>query len=213
MKLSEQLKERQEQSLKKYPKLVTNQMSKATTNLKESGIEKSAKSTGDIFDNASLLNLESKSVDLYKILDGKPAIISFYRGSWCPYCNLELRAYEEILGKEENKDVHMIAISPEKPDVTTVEQDVSKLNFTVLSDIENKLAIKLRIIFSLPKPIQLLYGKSVTKSTGVKDYSLPLPATYVIDSDHKIVKAWVDADYTKRAEPSEVVAAYREVSK
>lgn len=211
MNLSEQLKENNDKSLKKYPKLVTNNMSKATADLKETGIENSAKSSGDIFDNALLLDLDSKDVDLYKLLDGKPAIISFYRGSWCPYCNLELRAYEAMLALEENKDVFMIAISPEKPDVTSVEQDVSKLNFKVLSDVENKLAVKLGIMFHLPKAIQLLYGKSVSKSTGIKDHNLPIPATYVIDADHKIVKAWVDADYTKRAEPSEVLAAYRNV--
>jgi peroxiredoxin len=211
MKLSEQLEENKNKSLKKHPKLVSSQMSKATADLKESGIENSAKSSGSIFDNAVLLDLDSKDVDLYKLLDGKPAIISFYRGSWCPYCNLELRAYEAILALEENKDVLMIAISPEKPDVTSVEQDVSKLNFKVLSDVENKLAIKLGIMFHLPKTIQLLYGKAVSKSTGVKDHNLPLPATYVIDAEHKIVKAWIDADYTKRAEPSEVIEAYKKV--
>lgn len=209
MKLSEQLLENQKRSREKHPQIITNQMDKATVKLKETGIEDVAKKEGDVFDNASLLDLESKEVDLYKVLDGKPAIISFYRGSWCPYCNLELRAYEELLNAKENKDVHMIAISPEKPDVTSVEQDVSKLNFTVLSDVENKLAIKLRIVFQLPKTIQALYGHKVVKSTGSKEHALPLPATYVIDGNHKIVKAWIDADYTKRAEPSEVLDLYR----
>ena len=209
MKLSEKLKEYQDQSLKKHIKLVSTQMSKATLNLKETGIEDNAKSSGDVFNNAILLDLESKEVDLYKLLDGKPAIISFYRGSWCPYCNLELRAYEALLSKEENKDVVMIAISPEKPDVTLVEQDVSKLNFTVLSDVDNQLAIKLRIMFHLSKAIQLFYGKAVKISTGTSDHNLPIPATYVIDGNHKIIKAWVNADYTKRAEPSEVLDSYR----
>jgi len=211
MKLSESLKEYQDQSSKKHLKMITNQMSKATINLKETGIEDSAKSSGDIFDNAVLLDLESKEIDLYKLTDGKPAIISFYRGSWCPYCNLELRAYEALLSKKENKDVFMIAISPEKPDITLVEQDVSKLNFTVLSDVDNKLAIKLRIMYHLPKTLQLFYGKAVRKSTGVNDYNIPIPATYVIDGNHKIIKAWINADYTKRAEPSEVLASYRSI--
>ena len=209
MKLSEQLIENQRLSREKHPKIITNQMDKATVKLKESGIEATAKNVGDIFDNASLLDLDSKEVDLYKLLDGRAAIISFYRGSWCPYCNLELRSYEALLSDEANKDVVMIAISPEKPDVTSVEQDVSKLNFTVLSDVENKLAKKMRLVFQLPKTIQVLYGQKVVKSTGVKDHNLPLPATYVIDGNKKIIKAWIDADYTKRAEPSEVLTAYR----
>ena len=209
MKLSERLTEYQDQSLKKHIKIVNTQMSKATLNLKKTGIEDNAKSSGDIFDNAVLLDLESKEVDLYKLLGKKPAIISFYRGSWCPYCNLELRAYEALLSKKENKDVVMIAISPKKPDITSVEQDVSKLNFTVLSDVDNKLAIKLKIMYHLPKTLQLFYGKSVKKSTGVNDYNLPIPATYVIDGNHKIIKAWINADYTKRAEPSEVLVSYR----
>lgn len=122
---------------------------------------------------------------------------------------MELRDYEAILSKKENKDVFMIVISPEKPDITSVEQDISKLNFTVLSDLDNKLAIKLKFMYHLPKPLQLFYGKSVKKSTGVSDYNLPIPTTYVIDGNHKIIKAWVNADYTKRAEPSEVLASYR----
>ncbi|MFA7108505.1 MAG: peroxiredoxin-like family protein [Sphaerochaetaceae bacterium] len=160
MTLSEQLKEKQKQSIKNRSKIAANQMIEATLNLKESGIEDRAKETGDIFDNAVLLDLKSKEVDLYNLLKGRPAIISIYRGSWCPYCNLELREYESLLSKKENKDVVMFAISPEKPDVTLVEQDVSKLNFTVLSDVDNKLAIKLGIMFHLPKTFQLLYGES-----------------------------------------------------
>jgi len=213
MNLSEQLIEKQEAAIDRFPKLVINKMLKATKDLKETGIEEKAKSVGKTFDNETLLDLSSSEVDLYKLLDGKPAIISFYRGSWCPYCNLELRAYEAILSEEENSDVRMFAISPEKPDVTSVEQDVSKLNFSVLSDVDNKLAIKLGLLYHLPKTLQLLYGKSVVKSTGTKDANLPLPATYVIDGEQKIVKAWIDADYTKRAEPSEVIKAYKALIK
>lgn len=211
MSLKQQLIDREKNALLNRPKEIANIMNEATLDLKKTGIEEEAKSVGDVFDNATLLDLESNDVDLYKVLDGKPAIISFYRGSWCPYCNLELRAYEQLLGKKENEDVLMIAISPEKPDVTSVEQDVSKLNFTVLSDIGNELAKKLRIMFSLPTSIQNLYGNKVSASTGTPDYSLPLPSTYVIDGNHKIIKAWIDANYTKRAEPSEVLDTYRSI--
>jgi len=213
MKLSEQLRDKQAGSIKRNGKEIINLMNEATVNLKKSGIEESAKSAGDLFDNEILLDLDSKKVDLYELLDGKPAIISFYRGSWCPYCNLELRAYEAMLNEQQNKDVSMIAISPEQPDVTSVEQDVSKLNFTVLSDVDNKLANKLRIVFQLPETIQNIYGAAVVKSTGSPEHNLPLPSTYVVDKDHKIIKAWIDADYTKRAEPSEVLEVYRKATK
>ncbi|MDC7238518.1 MAG: peroxiredoxin-like family protein [Sphaerochaetaceae bacterium] len=209
MSLKQQLKDREKNALLTRPKEIADIMNEATLDLKKTGIEEEAKSSGDIFDNAILLDLNSNDIDLYKLVNGKPAIISFYRGSWCPYCNLELRAYESLLKEEENQDVLMIAISPEKPDVTSVEQDVSKLNFTVLSDVNNELAKKLRIMFHLPTSIQNLYGNKVATSTGTLDYNLPLPSTYVIDSNHKIIKAWIDSNYTKRAEPSEVLALYR----
>lgn len=211
MKLSEQLLNLQQQSIKNRTEVAVNQMREATLNLKETGIEKTAKSSGDFFDNAVLLNSKSEKIDLYELLGNKKAIINFYRGSWCPYCNLELKTYESLLNNEENKDVFMIAISPEMPDLSIDENDISNLKFTVLSDEDNKLATDLRIMMHLPETIQSLYGEKVVQSTGKHDYNLPLPATYVIDGNKKIIKAWVDADYTKRAEPSEVIDCYKQL--
>ncbi len=208
------LKDRLDKKKKKLdtflPGFLNKKMDNAIEEERNKGIELNAKGVGDKFDNSTVLNNSSEEVDLYELLDGHKAIISFYRGSWCPYCNLELRAYEALLNEEENKDVLMFAISPEKPDVTLKKQDIDKLNFKVLSDPNNKLAEKLHLVFHLNKDLHKLYGSSVRKSTGTDEENLPIPATYVIDSEKKIVNAWIDADYKKRGEPEDVLRAYRD---
>ncbi len=104
----------------------------------------------------------------------------------------------------------MIAISPEKPDSSV---DTANLNFKVFSDINNELAKKLDLAFDITETIEEVYkgfGIDLEESQGNKDRVLPIPATYIVDSSRKIVYAYIDADYTKRAEPKEVIEKYLE---
>ena len=211
MTLKESLEKKKKNSSMIMPGMVVKKMASAIDELVEDGLDKRAKNVGDTFDDGILLNNSSEEVNFYDLLDGRKAIVSFYRGSWCPYCNLELRAYEELMNKDENKDVIMFAISPEMPDVTLKKQDIDKLNFEVLSDPSNKLAEKLHLVFHLNKDLHTFYGSKVRKSTGTDEENLPIAATYVIDSDKKIINAWVDADYKKRGEPKDVLKAYRDL--
>lgn len=196
------------------PNFANRQMDKFTAFLKKEGYEKRAHNIGDTIPEDILLNHKGQEVSLEKLLDHKPAIINFYRGTWCPYCNLELRAYIEIL--KEEKDVIMFSISPESPDVSEKKYDLEDLNFTVLTDADNHFAKKLNLVFKLPGILIFIYrlfGINLNKSQKNKENELPIPATYVIDSRRVITYAWLNADYTKRVEPSVVLDEYRKLLK
>jgi peroxiredoxin len=127
---------------------------------------------------------------------------------------MELAFYEELLGENSDEKISMFAISSEKPDVTMESVEIEKLHFRVLSDIDNKFARKLNLLFKVPEKLQTIYdgfGIDLKKSQGNDEAELPIAATYIIDGEGIITNAWIDANYTTRAEPSEVIEAYKKL--
>lgn len=209
--LEKKLSERRESAKNRISPEILSKMLEATQSLKNSELEKEAFNIGDKIEDTILLNNLGDEVSIMDILGKQPAIISFYRGTWCPYCNLELSTYNELL-KDKNK-IKMIAISPERPESSI---NVENLNFEVLSDIDNKFAKKLNLTFDITETIENIYdgfGINLEKSQGKKSRILPIPATYIVDSSGIIVYAYIDADYTKRAEPKDVIDKYLELIK
>ena len=209
--LEKKLSERRESAKNRISPEILSKMLEATQSLKNSELEKEAFNIGDKIEDTILLNNLGDEVSIMDILGKQPAIISFYRGTWCPYCNLELSTYNELL-KDKNK-IKMVAISPERPESSI---NVENLNFEVLSDIDNKFAKKLNLTFDITETIENIYdgfGINLEKSQGKKSRILPIPATYIIDSSGVIVYAYIDADYTKRAEPKDVIDKYLELIK
>ncbi len=130
----------------------------------------------------TLLNHKNEEVDLYDELENKKTIISFYRGAWCPFCNLELAEYRKLL--KDKKNINMIAISPELPSITEQTMVSENLPFKVLSDKDNKLAKKLNLCFHLPRFMEKVYDDfnvDLTMSQGNSNKNLPIPATIVGD--------------------------------
>lgn len=163
---------------------------------------------GDLFPDFKLVNAVGEEVNLSERLKHGSLVISFYRGTWCPYCNIELMGYEEILNDIRKAGGDFIAISPEKPDLTMSFVERKNFNFEVLSDEDNQLAEKLGIVFKVGSEVLNLYngfGIDLEETQGNEKNRLPVPATYVIDQDSKIKMAYVDVDYTKRFEPKDVL--------
>lgn len=209
--LEKKLSERRESAKNRVSSEILSKMLEATQSLKNSELEKEAFNIGDKIEDMILLNNLGDKVSIMEVLGKQPAIISFYRGTWCPYCNLELSTYNKLL-KDKNK-IKMIAISPERPESSI---NVENLNFEVLSDIDNKFAKKLNLTFDITETIESIYdgfGINLEKSQGKKSRILPIPATYIVDSSGVIVYAYIDADYTKRAEPKDVIDKYLELIK
>ncbi len=207
--LEEKLAARREGAKERLEPKVLSQMLEGTKNLKDSGLEEKVFNVGDKIGNSVLLNNLGKEVEIVDLLGEKPAIITFYRGTWCPYCNLELAAYNEIL--KEDDYINLFAISPELPESAT---NIDELNFTVLSDVDNKFAKSLNLTFELEENIGEIYkgfGIDLEKSQGNDKRILPVPVTYILDGAGVIIYAFIDTDYTRRAEPQEVIDKYKEL--
>ena len=173
-------------------------------------IKNNALQVGDKVENFTLANHLGKNVELVDLLKKGPVVISFYRGAWCPYCNLELKALNDYLPQFKTKSAQLIAISPQLPDQTLTTAQKNKLEFDVLSDVGNKVAQQFGLLFTLDRRIQELYtgfGIDFEQTYGDKTYQLPLPATYVINQNGIITYAFLNEDYTLRAEPSDVMSA------
>ncbi len=169
---------------------------------------------GDVMPDATLLSTNGKEVQLYDLIDKQKAIITFYRGSWCPYCSLELRYYDQLLALPENRGVKLIAISPELPEITSEERDLSEFHFMFYSDRDNRLAKELNLAFELPEKLHHLYlelGINLEANQGNLSGELPVPATFVVDMHHKVKFVDLDIDYTSRPEPKQVLEAYNNI--
>ena len=167
---------------------------------------------GDAAPEFTLPDAFGHEVSLGSLLAEGPVVISFYRGEWCPYCNLELRELQAALPKMQALGAKLVAISPEKPDGGIIATEKNQLTFPILSDFKNKLARQFGIVFQVGDGVKDLgksrFNNDLELRNGDGSYQLPVPATYVIDASGIIRFSHVDADYmTGRVEAETVVAA------
>lgn len=184
-------------------------METATEQLRASGIERTALQVGQRAPQLSLPNAKGEVVDLAQLWQQGPLIVVFYRGGWCPYCNLELRAWQQLLPQVKAQGAQLVAISPQSPDNSLSTQEKNSLAFEVLSDSSLQAADGFGIAFDMPKELVDLYssvGHDLPKTNGNGRWALPVPATYVIDRSGVILYANIDADYRNRAEPADVLS-------
>ncbi|KHM46573.1 MULTISPECIES: peroxiredoxin-like family protein [Pseudoalteromonas] len=173
-------------------------------------IKDNALQIGQKVENFSLANHNGENIELADLLKKGPVIISFYRGGWCPYCNLELKALNDYLPQFKTQSAQLVAISPQLPDETLSTAQKNDLEFDVLCDVSNKVAEQFGLLFTLDERIQALYtqfGIDFEHYYGDKSFKLPLPATYVINQEGVITYAFLSEDYTLRAEPIDVMTA------
>ena len=208
--LSDQLKMMKDASSNKIPPEVAKVMADATEKLKQSHIEAKTLKVGQNMPSFSLPDAQGKNVTLKQYLKNGPVIISFYRGSWCPYCNAQLNNFQQHLADFKAKGASLIAITPEKPDLITVMAENKKLEFPILTDKDNKFAKKLSLVFGVTPELKKIYEKfgiDLAKTQGNTDWNLPMPATYVVSKQGKVIYAFVDADYTQRASADDILQA------
>lgn len=208
MSLQDQIAEYKAGFVQKAPQEVQALMKQATQNLAESGIVDKAPKVGEELPAFSLPNQNGDQVELADLLAQGPVVLTFYRGGWCPYCNLELKAYQDQLTNIKASNASLVAITPELPDASLSTAEKNALEFQVLTDEGANYARDLGLVFSLPeelRPIYLSFGIDVEQHNGNGQFDLPLAATFVIAQDGTIAGAFVDADYTARQEPAEVV--------
>ncbi len=171
--------------------------------------------SGAQFPAVTLRDQNNRAVDLGALFADQPLVVTFYRGGWCPYCNLELRAYQKVLPEITARGARLVAISPETPDNTLSTAEKNALDFSVLSDSKGRLADALGIRFELSPAIKALYqkfGHDLPARNGDDVWSLPMPASYVVARGGRIALANVDPDYRKRLDPAVALAALRDLT-
>lgn len=206
-KLLEEIKAYQERFKQKVSVEKQQLMAQAIKELEASGVAQGLKK-GDRVPEFTLLDATGKTVSMTEELAKGPVILTFYRGGWCPYCNLELQAYQRELDTIKDAGATLIAISPETPDASLSTKEKNELDFLVLSDESNKVAEKFDLVFKMQEFLIETYkelGLNVSGHNGNDDWELPKAATFVIDQSGKIIFSEVDSDYVKRVEPSKVV--------
>ncbi|WP_109673586.1 peroxiredoxin-like family protein [Dyadobacter jejuensis] len=168
---------------------------------------------GEKAPNFELPNGEGKMVALESLLEKGPVVVTFYRGDWCPYCNLQLRALQARLSEIQALGATLVAISPQVPDGSMTETEISKLEFTVLSDQDAKVASQYGVAWEVPE--FLLDHMRVDRNLDLQKINhgngtiLPIPATFVLGPDGIVQWNYVNVDYRTRSEPDEVIAALR----
>ncbi len=185
-----------------------------TKDLQRQRISQHSLSVGESVGNFTLHDQHRRPVTLYDRLNEGPVVLKFYRGGWCPYCNRELKAMHHALPEIEYSGAQLLAITPESPEniVTTVRKNA--LDFPILHDANSEVARSFGLAVNLSESMKAFYrslGLNLSLRNADVMVRLPLPATYLIHSNYTVQYAFVDEDYTQRAEVSHVIAALKTI--
>jgi peroxiredoxin len=193
----------------RIPSSVVEQLHRSTGELVASGQAERAKKAGDRAPSFALEDTDGRTIDLADLLADGPVVLTFYRGVWCPYCNMELRALEEARSDIEARGAQLVAISMQTAPNSRKSIRENNLVFPILIDPHGTVAAAFGLRFALPDYLIDTY-KTVFKNdlAVINDdpaWTLPMPARYVIDQNGMIVHAEVNPDYTRRPEPAELL--------
>lgn len=208
MSLAQNIQNFQDEFIPTIPKETLDVLMSELQVLIDTGMAEKAVQQGSHFPTFALPNAKNETRSLDDFLSQGPLVISFYRGAWCPYCNLEINALQKHLSDINAAGAQLIAISPQVPDKSVDQISSSQLTFEVLSDIENKLAKKCGLVFTLPESLRPIYAAwqiDIPEHNGNDSFELPIPATYILDANGDVCYAHVNMDYTKRLEPDTII--------
>ncbi|MCW1430656.1 peroxiredoxin-like family protein [Novosphingobium sp. JCM 18896] len=192
-------------------------MHRATAELIVSGAADKALKVGDRAPTFALNDPEGNPVSSADLLAQGPLVVTFYRGVWCPYCNMDLQALQEALPKIRGLGADLVAISPQTAPNSRRSQRENHLDFPILSDKGNEVADAFQLRFELPDYLQELYktvfSNDLAVANGEPSWTLPMPARYVIGQDGVIHYAEVNPDYTTRPDPEELYPVLEKLAK
>jgi peroxiredoxin len=180
-----------------------------TKRLQDEGLPGHALQPGQLMTDFELPDATGKSVKSSDLRANGPVLIMFYRGHWCPFCNLALKAMQERYADIVSRGATFVAISPQTPDNSLTTQEKDGLPFPVLSDTGNKVAREFGIVFKLDdglKAVQELFGVDIPAFNGDQSFELPVPATYFVSREGVVLKSFVEVDYMKRLSPETAIA-------
>jgi peroxiredoxin len=183
---------------------------RAVEELFATGIEERILPVGATAPEFALKDSNGKVVRSADLLALGPLVIKFFRGRWCPYCMTELEAWRDLYGQLREREILMVAIGPQIQRQSDFMAGQHGLPFPVLTDTNNLVAEQFGLVYTVPEYYRDYYLSilvNVPFVNGEKSWRLPLPATYVIAKDGKILFAEAHADFRVRPEPEEALAA------
>ncbi|HEY1535677.1 MAG TPA: peroxiredoxin-like family protein [Polyangiaceae bacterium] len=183
--------------------------------LVESGIASNALKSGQKAPDFSLPDTHEKTVSLSSLLANGPAVVTFYRGGWCPFCDLQLRTYQSVLPEIHRLGAELVAISAQTADYALSDVEKKQLTFPVLHDAHNRVSREYGLVFTLSevmKQLQTSFGNPIPKFNGDDSWELNMPGTFVIDRAGIVQLGHVDPNYMVRLEPAALLDALRRLA-
>jgi peroxiredoxin len=212
--IAEQVASHRQASAGQLPPEVAEAFATEQRDLAAAGTPSGVAAPGSRLPDGDLLDGGGRPTTLAQALGGKPAVIVFYRGGWCPYCSITLRAYQaQLVPALAARGIGLVAISPQAPDGSLSTQESKALPFTVLSDPGNQLAGRLGILTAPSagaRAAQLRLGLDLTQVNADGTTGLPMPTVVVADADGVVRWIEVHPDYTTGTEPGRVLRAVTE---
>ena len=209
------LKEQLDEMTANIPEAMGSRIDAGVSEIAASGVAPGL-AVGDQAPEFTLPNALGRPVSLAELLAHGPVVVTFYRGEWCPYCNLQIRALQAALPSLRELGASLVAISPQAADHSLSLTEKHALAFPVLSDLDQEVIRAYRVQFTLAGDLEDLqvnvWHNDPADHNADHSRSLPVPATFVIDRDGIVRYAFVPADWRTRAEPADIVAALRELS-
>jgi peroxiredoxin len=178
------------------------------------GLAHHALAAGQLAPNFTLPDADGQPQTLAALLAQGPVVLTFYRGSWCPYCNVQLRAYQQALPELALRGATLLAVSPQTPEHSSLTTSEKELGFPVLSDVGNAVARQFGLAYVVGTEVASTLrsvGIDLAAFNGTSDDELPLTATFVINTDGVIGWRWVEASFKHRADPADIVRALEQL--
>ncbi len=182
--------------------------------LTNSGAAEQALKQGAQAPDFILPDARGNAVRLSHLLAQGPVVMTFYRGQWCPYCHLALRAYQQALPHMQARGASLVAISPQTPDHSRVLAEKLELTFALLSDMGNQVARQFGLVFTIDEAVRAAHkqvGANLPRFNGTDAWELPMAGTFLVDQSGTVRLAFVPADFTRRLDPSVVIAHLNEL--
>lgn len=184
-------------------------LTRLTARLRRSGILGRCLQPGETAPDFDFIDGHNNSSSLYALLDEGPVVINFFRGLWCPYCRTELEAFESVRDQLGQLGCQYLAITPQKRPQETPSDDVPDGSYELIYDRNNTIAQEFDLVYRLAEEEIALFAGWGIPIDDADDWTLPLPATYLVATDRTVAYQFVDVDFRSRCCPDDLMAEVR----
>ena len=208
MTLKEQLKHMKNASIERMPHAIMKVFTDSIYDLKKNNLKENALKVGNCIPDINLKNIDGSTVLLSDLIEKDYLVLNFYRGGWCPYCNIELREYERLLINFDELNTSIVGISSETIELANNTTKKNTLSFPVLTDVNAKLMKEIGIVFKVNEASKKEFenfGMDLSTINGNSNFELPVPAVYVINLKMEVMYVHFEEDYMTRLEPTELL--------